>query len=887
VHPDVIAHYKIGEKLGQGGMGEVYRATDTKLGRQVAVKFLPDSLAADPVQMTRFTREAQVLASLNHPNIAAIYGVEDRALVMELVEGPTLSDRIKSGAVPLEEALGIAGQIVDALEAAHAKGIVHRDLKPANVKITPGGTVKVLDFGLAKVSIAESTEATDTSPTMTTTQAGLILGTAGYMSPEQARGKEVDKRADIWAFGVVLYEMLTGTQLFQGDTVTDVMAAVVRHDPDFTRVPAKVQPLLRRCLDKDPKRRLRDIGDAMLLLDVGAAPSPSPAPSRSSSWSRISAAAALLFLAAFAAVAFVHFREVPAAAGTVRFQLPYPADLSPVSSGVFALSPDGGAVAYGAFGTDGIARIWLRALDRLESTSLQGVEINRNTLALFWSADGRHLAYWADQKLQRADVAGGSPQVVADVPTGAIGGSWNRDGIIVYGSAAGIMQVPASGGSPSAVTKAAEREMHTMPYFLPDGRHFLYLRTGALGSRAIHVGSLDATPDAQNATALVKTDYGAVYAPGQGGRIGQLLFVRGSTLLAQSFDVDRLELQGEPVPVADPVATADFGVGIAYVSPSNTGTLLYFRPPSPNVQLTWFDREGQAGRPAGEPGRWGVMKLSPDGTRAAIVRNDDGKNSDLWQIDLIKGTSTRFTFDPGGDTQPVWSADGRRIAWISNRDGSTGIYSKPADGTGTEELLHQFKTRPNSLTDWTRDGRFLVYTDGGDIWALPVSGVPSEQREPVPVIQDKGQQLGAYVSPDQRWIAYISSESGRQEMYVQPFAPGTPGANGQSVSGKWMVSSNGTLGMARWRADGRELIFLGTDGGVMAADIVEGPVFKSSAPRLLFRLPLVLLTMSTQPGAIVDVTKDHQRVLVTMPIVDAFAGLNVVMNWQSALASRK
>jgi Tol biopolymer transport system component/predicted Ser/Thr protein kinase len=883
MHPDVIAHYKIGEKLGQGGMGEVYRATDTKLGRQVAVKFLPDSLATDPVQMARFTREAQVLASLNHPNIAAIYGVEDRALVMELVEGPTLSDRIKAGAVPLEEALGIAGQIVDALEAAHAKGIVHRDLKPANIKVTPDGTVKVLDFGLAKIAIAESTEASDTAPTMTTTQAGLILGTAGYMSPEQARGKEVDKRADIWAFGVVLYEMLTGTQLFQGDTVTDVMAAVVRQDPDFNRVPAKVQPLLRRCLEKDPKRRLRDIGDAMLLLDVAAVPSVPAAAPRRSSWSRISAAVALLFLSAFAALAFVHFREVTPAAGTVHFQLPYPADLSPVSSGVFAISPDGGRVAYGAFGTDGIARIWLRPLDRLESTQLPGVEINRITASLFWSPDGRHLAYWADQKLQRIDVAGGSAQVIADAPMGANGGSWNRDGIILYGGVGGIMQVPASGGPPAAVTKAAEREPHARPHFLPDGRHFLYLRSGALGSRAVHIGSLDVKPEDQSAEALVKTDYDAIYAPGQGGQIGRLLFVRGSTLMAQPFDAARRELQGEPVPIADPVAAMPL-FGMAYVSASDTGTLVYFRPPSPNVQLTWFDREGQAGRPAGEPGRWGVMKLSPDGTRAAIVRSDDGNNSDIWQIDLVKGTSTRFTFDRARDSQPVWSADGTRIAWISYRDGFTGFYAKPADGSGSEELLHQFKTAPQSMTDWTRDGRFLIYTDASDIWALPVSGVPPEKREPIPVIQGERGQLGAYVSPDQRWIAYISNESGQQEMYVQPFAPGTPGTKGQAVSGKWMVSSSGTLGMARWRADSRELIFLGTDGGVMSVDIAEGPVFKASAPRRLFQLPLVLLTMSSQPGAIVDVTKDHQRVLVTMPIVDAFAGLNVVMNWQSALA---
>jgi eukaryotic-like serine/threonine-protein kinase len=514
LHPEVIAHYAVGEKLGQGGMGEVYRATDTKLGRAVAVKFLPDAMASDAAHMARFTREAQVLASLNHSNIAAIYGVEDRALIMELVEGQTLAERIRTGPLPLDDALAIARQIADALEAAHAKGIVHRDLKPANIKITPGGAVKVLDFGLAKVAPA-ATASVEDSPTMATTQAGFIMGTAGYMAPEQARGKEVDKRADIWAFGVVLYEMLTGAQLFQGETTTDVMAAVVRQDPDLSKVPARVRPLLRRCLDKDPTRRLRDIGDALLLLDLPNEGTADVVAARSSTALRVAIAGAVISLAAVAALAFVHFRETPPPpAATVRFPLEFEPGLSPIGTLMFSISPDGRNVAYAAFGADGIPRIWLRPLRALTARVLAGSEIDRNSFALFWSPDSRSLAYRSDRKLKSIDTTGGTAQTIADAPTAVYGGSWNRDGVIIYGTDGGVMKVPAAGGSPALLTKTGQSAPDILPTFLPDGRHFLYLRSGAAGSRNVYVGSVDAKPEEQDRTPLLKTDFAPSYAPG-------------------------------------------------------------------------------------------------------------------------------------------------------------------------------------------------------------------------------------------------------------------------------------------------------------------------------------------------------------------------------------
>jgi eukaryotic-like serine/threonine-protein kinase len=877
VTPESIAHYRISSKLGEGAMGEVYRATDSKLGREVAIKLIPEDFARDAMRMARFTREAQVLASLNHPNIAAIYGVEDRALIMELVEGQTLSERIKQGPIPLEEALDIARQIADGLEAAHDKGIVHRDLKPANIKITPGGTVKLLDFGLAKAEGPwSSTGSVEDAPTLTvaTTGAGVILGTAAYMAPEQARGRNVDKRADIWAFGVIVYEMLTGEQMFDGETVTDVLASVVRQDPDLKKVPEKVRPLLQRCLEKDPKRRLRDAGDAMLLLDT--APVATVAAKTSSAPLFALGAAAALLAAALAGVSYIHFTESPQAAEVVTFPIPLPENVNFTQFGTSALSPDGRKIVFTAYGYDGTPRLWVRSLDSPVARQLDEARINQQTAALFWSPDSRFIAYGDSKQLKRIDSAGGPIQALADLSP-AIGGSWGPDGTIVVGSTTGIMKVPANGGTPTPVTKpASQQEAHAHPVLLSDGRHFLYMRGAPPGTRSIFLGDLNAAPDAQSTTPLLKTDYGVALAQRSAGDPLMVLFLRDDTLFAQKFDMSALALKGEPVTVKEQVAGV-LNAALGHFSTSRTGALVYRSLSGNNRQLTWFNRQGEiAGRP-GERGPYGTMKVSPDGTRAAVVQFDPRQpgNNDIWIVDLSSGASTRFTFDPGFDGQPVWSPDSRYLAWQSDRSKTMGIYRKAADGSGGDELLIAEKGLTN-LTDWTHNG-YLILTQGGDVQALPVEPDATGTRTPIPVIQSPAQERGAYVSPDNRWIAYLSNETGRDEIYVQPFSAG-----GNKASGKWMVS-RGTRGMARWRADSKELMFLNGEGEVVAAEVAAGAAFRTSPPKTLFQLPLELLS-NQNPGTLADATRDGQRLLLVMPVQEnSQRELAVVLNWQDGL----
>jgi eukaryotic-like serine/threonine-protein kinase len=874
--PESIAHYRISSKLGEGAMGEVYRATDGKLGREVAIKLIPEDFARDTTRMARFTREAQVLASLNHPNIAAIYGVEDRALIMELVEGQTLSERIKRSAIPLEEALDIARQIADGLEAAHDKGIVHRDLKPANIKITPNGTVKLLDFGLAKAEGPWSaTTSVEDAPTLTvaSTGAGVILGTAAYMAPEQARGRNVDKRADIWAFGVILYEMLTGEQMFEGDTVTDILASVVRQDPDLKRVPEKVRPLLQRCLEKDPKRRLRDAGDAMLLLDTAPAATVAASTSKAPLLA-IGSLAALLALA-LAGLSYVHFREAPRAADVVRFQVGLPESVNFTQFGTSAVSPDGRKIVFAAYGYDGNPRLWLRTLDSPVATPLQETAINQQTAALFWSPDSRFIAYGDNKQLKKIDITGGPPQNLTEVAP-AIGGSWNSDGTILVGSTRGILKLSANGGTPTTVTKpASPQEAHGHPVFLPDGRHFLYVRGLPPGKRTINVGDLNAAPDAQNQTPILTNDYGVSVTTSTSGA-PLVLFLRDGTLLGQEFEMNALTLTGSPVTVMEQVAGVQ-GAALGHFSVSKTGTLVFRSISGNNRQLTWYTRQGDiAGRPA-EPGPYGTMKVSPDGSKAAVVQNDPRQpgNSDIWIIDLTTGASTRFTFDSGSDSQPVWSPDGRFLAWQSFRNNQMGIYRKAADGSGADELLTSGNGITN-LTDWTHNG-YLIYTIGGDVQALPANPDAEGKRTPTPVIQSSAQERGAYVSPDNRWIAYMSSETGRDEIYVQPFSVG-----GAKVSGKWMVS-RGTRGMARWRADSKELMFVNGDGAVVAVDVAAGSAFQAGAPRKLFQMPLELLS-NANPGTLADATRDAQRVLLVMPVQEnSQRELAVVLNWQDRL----
>ena len=874
-------------------MGEVYRATDTKLGRDVAIKMIAPALALDPSRLASFTREAQVLASLNHPNIASIYGVEDQALVMELVEGQTLAERIKQGPIALDEALRIARQIAEGLAAAHDRAIVHRDLKPANIKLTPDGTVKLLDFGLAKAA-AVAAVGTDEAATVAVSMVGAdaIVGTPAYMSPEQARGLPLDRRADIWAFGVILYEMLTGARLFTGETVTDIMAAVVREQPDLTNVPAAVRPVLRRCLEKDPKRRLRDAADAVLLLETaGESPAVETRAAGVRAWLPWAAAAAAI--AAFGAVLTVHLRETPPVANTVRFSVTVPPEVTINQTTPFSVSPDGRMIAFPAVGADNVSRIWVQPLDAFEPQPLETTVSPTFPDVVRWAPDSGSILYSHDQKLKRVDVDGGAPTIIASVPPGGVlGTAWHENGTILFGTLQGIMRTDESGAAPTLVTKAdvTKQIIHGVFDLLPDGRHFLYSVGAPKGQRSVSVGSLDAQPDAQDTTALLKTDFGAIFVPATAGSSeGHLFFLEGGTAFAQPFDAGTRTTTGEPRPVADNVFNFDRQVfGIPYFSASAQGTLVYRTGTlAENLarQLAWIGRDGKTQATLAELGRYNQVKLSPDSTKVATSRTvlETGANADIWITDLDTETSTKLTFGGGANIQPVWSPDGRFVAWFGRRGEDGVVYRKPADGSGGEEVLYRYVKTPGNiqLSDWTA-GQMLVYTRGGDVFALPVGPTSNANREPIPVVQTPANEFGAAVSPDSRWIAYVSNESGVQELYVQPFVVDPKSAADVASRPKWLISRGGSAGMARWRSDSRELIFLGGDGSIVSADVTGTPVFKAGAPQTLFQLPRVFTAQLATPGALADATRDLQRLLVAVPSeAGRRQSLSVVLNWQN------
>jgi Tol biopolymer transport system component/predicted Ser/Thr protein kinase len=881
-----LGPYEILSQLGAGGMGEIYRARDPRLGRDVAIKVSAERFNE------RFEREAKVVASLNHPNICALYDVGPNYIVMELVEGEE-----PKGPMPLEDALQICRQIAAALEAAHEKGIVHRDLKPANIKVTPTGTVKVLDFGLAKVNaLSPASGNPEESPTisMHATQMGMILGTAGYMAPEQAKGKTADKRADIWAFGVVLHELLTGQRLFLGETVTDTLAAVVLAEPKLENTPSQVRRLLKRCLEKDPQKRLRDIGDAMALLEEPPAPSsaaPIVAPPPRSLLARLAWPAAFgLSLLAAGAVAFIHFRENPPVAGTVRFTAALPETANFTIVGIFNMSPDGRKIAFSASGADGVPRIWIRSMDSLTAQPLPGSETGPALASLVWSPDSRFIAYQADGKLKKIDTAGGPAVVLCDASDQVVGGAWNRDGVIVFRKSGALMRVSAAGGTPSVVIPAAQGNSYAFPAFLPDGRHFLYLRASPKEAPGFYVGALDVKPEQQSTQRLMDNGFQPVYAATPDSSAGRIVFLRDGTLFAQPFDAGRLQLAGEATPIAEQVASIQ---GLGYFSASENGALAYRTgvtgTAGVNLQLSWFDRAGKPALSAAEPSRSSTVKVSPDGKRATLVRTDSQNNADVWVVDLSTGASNRLTFDPGTDGNALWSADGSQVIWQSQRGGVWGIYRKASNGSGNEELLYKSTFSAGlALTDWTHDGRYVLFQTSNppakaDIFALPVGPGTSTDRQPIPVIQTPAAELGGYVSPDGKWIAYISDESGKQEIYVQAFNPGAKSGS-SSVSGKWMVS-RGTLGMARWRSDGKELVFISADGAIMSVDVTPGAVFQASQPKQLFQLPTNVLALGgATPGARMDATRDLQRFLVTVPAQNnSRQEFTMVLNWQAAL----
>jgi serine/threonine protein kinase len=868
-----IAHYRITSKLGEGGMGEVWRATDTKLSREVAIKILPAEFAADPDRLARFSREAQVLASLNHPNIAQIYGVEDRALIMELVEGETLH-----GPLPVETALDYARQIAEALEDAHENSIVHRDLKPANIKVTPGGRVKVLDFGLAKAFAGEAAAGNPaSSPTLTmrATQAGIILGTAAYMSPEQARGQVVDRRADIWAFGVVLYEMLTGRRLFDAPTISDTLAAVLRAEPDWSALPAglpaNIHTLLRRCLERDPRRRLRDIGDARLELEQPAAEphavAPAPKPRRLP-W----IAAAIMTVAA-AALSLVHFREAPAPAPpVVRFSV------VPPEKGAFgpwmALSPDGRHFAFTASGSDGVTRIWVRSLDSLELRSVVDTETNLINI-FFWAPDSRTLIFQSGDKIRKVDIAGGAPHSLCDAADVMLSGSGNSSGVLLFGSNSGpVYRVSSAGGPSSPVTRfepSRNESYHSDPIFLPDGVHFLYFRHSSTAEyQGVFVGSLDVKPEQQSLQRIQSVEFSPGYVPPRdGSSIGHLLFLRNETLMAQPFDQRRLETAGDPVPIAEQVGTV---LSRAFFSVSPTGVLAYRSGVGVLLQLVWYDREGRIAGHPGERADYLDVALSPDGNRAAYSRSNQSTGRQIWILDFARGVQNRFTFQAQGARSPVWSPDGRHLAFGSQ--GGREIYVQEVNGSSN--AVPVYAAQGAGPSDWSRDGRFLIISqplNRYDLAAIP-DPLRAGTHQAIPVANSTFSEMHGQVSPDGRYFAYTSNESGQAEIYVCPFPPG------DGRSGKWLVSSGGGA-QPRWRGDGKEIFYLDPGHRMMAADISTQAGFQSSTPHPLFTSPAI---SGTQLLFQYDVTRDGKRFLMIGPIEGSVTDpATIVLNWEALL----
>jgi eukaryotic-like serine/threonine-protein kinase len=828
-----IAQYRIQTKIGEGGMGVVYRATDLRLGRDVAVKLLPEIFAHDAERMSRFAREATVLASLNHPNIAAIFGLEEatrtRLLVMELVEGCTVAERIRRGPMPLDDALPIAKQIADALEYAHEHGVIHRDLKPANVMITPDAHVKLLDFGLAKALLGESEEEQlDDSPTLTAaaTRAGVLLGTAAYMAPEQARGKRVDRRADIWAFGAVLYEMLTAHRAFSGETTSDTVAAVIRAEPDWARLPPNtptiVRQLLHRCLHKDSRRRLQAIGEARVMLEEalpGGAEIEVPA-QRSSSKLRLYAVA-ITVVAIAALVLSLMRRSVPSppAQPPVRFTLTLPSpDALELSFGSnVAISSDGSRIAYAA-GHDGATRLYLRDLSQFEAKPLEGTDGAEHP---FFSPDGRWLGFFAAAKLQKIPVAGGPAISLCNTP-GGLGATWLRDNVIIFNAdyRGGLRKIPASGGASEEVIQPDHHRGEQADYWpeaLPDGENLLFsVRKGTSAEMSdISLLSLKS----HQVRTLIPEGSNPHYLAN-----GYILYVHSGILMAVPFDLEQLRTTGAPFPVLQGV-TYDPEFGNAQAAVSANGTLVYVMGsfPTENLLVT-VDRAGHE-RPLNTLARpYEDMYLSPHGDRMAVTIMGDLWN--IWLYDFARQSLSRLTFD-GDNRDPVWTGDGQHIAYSSFRNGRFGLYWKRADGNSAEEELFS-SDDPSFSTSATSDGNILLLdeTNGAEgnhsFFLLPLHG----PRKPRLVLQTSTFAGVGSISPDGKWLAYSSFESGSEEVYVRSVA---------LSGGKWQISASGGT-RPIWAKDGRELFFRTTrdNGEVMYATIQTEPAFAASTPQVLF-----------------------------------------------------
>ena len=877
-----IGPYEVTAPLGAGGMGEVCRARDTRLNRDVALKMLPAAFATEPDRMTRFQREAQLLAALNHPNIAAIYGLEEaasaRAIVMELVEGNTLT-----GPLPVGEALPIARQIAEALEYAHDRGIIHRDLKPANIKVTPDGSVKVLDFGLAK-AMDDAGDSTlnlrgSMSPTLSlaATHAGVIMGTAGYMAPEQAKGKGADRRSDVWSFGIVLYELLTGSRMFGGDTVPETLASVMKDQVTLEKLPEEtpsaLRKLLARCLERDPRRRLQSIGEARIVIeDVIAGVTadenrPAPPTHRTPVPKWPFAVAALAIVAAAGALGWVWSRPAPPLPAVNRFTLSPPDNVvltvaSPNATQM-AVSPDGRYVAFVADEERRARTLWVRALDSLSAQRLDRTE---GADMPFWSPDSQHIGYFADGRLMRISVAGGAPLKICDAQDPE-GGTWfqaeGQDDVIIFApNATGPLQrVLAQGGVPTPVTTLADGETaHSFPQFLPDGRRFLFLAEGPKSS--IHLQSLDTG----ERTFVTNSIGRAAFAPP-----GILLYLRDGTLLAHRWNLRTLQLEGEPVSIAEDVRSGGMNGRNGFALSAN-GVLAYRAGGTGGkTQINWYSRDGKReSEPALAAGEFGEIALSPD-DRYLAVMSGTGDDRDLWLKDFTTGVFSRLTLAPGAEGTPVWSPDSRRVAYVNT---ASGMF-ETAVGSG------QYTAIPGEasslLEDWTDDGKLLLRTGRSvKLLTVPQPGSPSKgDDKPRTILEVPFGVDQMRVSPDGKWVAYTSFESGQQpEIYVAAFP---------SFTDRRQISSGGDGAVqALWRSDGRELFVLGRDRRLMALDVEPGATLQTGQLRQLFESAI----NPHLQNHLYAVTRDGKRFLVRESLgseTTTAEPLYIVTNWPSLM----
>jgi protein kinase-like protein/WD40 repeat protein len=880
-----LAHYEIGSHIGSGGMGDVYQATDTKLGRSVAIKFLPEAFSHDGERVARFQLEARVLASLNHANIAAIYGIEEsdnrRFLVMELVDGATLADRIAQGPIGVEEALAIARQIADALEAAHEQGIIHRDLKPANIKVRPDGTVKVLDFGLAKAMepAAGAAAGVSQSPTITSpamTQAGVILGTAAYMSPEQAKGRPADKRSDVWAFAAVLYEMFTGKRAFPGEDVSDTLVAVLRDDPDWSALPpntpVRIRQTLRVCLQRNPKQRAQDIGDVRLALEGAfettvAAVSTAAVAGQSPAWRRAAMLVGSLMIGGVVAGAAIWIATRPAAPRVIRttIETTGPTALSIMGfDRDLAVTPDGSRVVY-----RGAGQLLVRSLDQLEPTS----NPLGNARGLFVSPDGQWIGFFdGGTSLKKVAMSGGPPVTLLNAPEliGPRGATWGENDTIIFATnGKGLQQIPAAGGDATVLTKlnpAAGEAGHVFPEFLP-GAHAVLFTTVAAGGNLnnAQVAVLDLRNGMHKI--IIRGGSNAHYVPS-----GHLVYAAAGTLRAVAFDLDRLEVIGAAVPVVPQVVASIYGS--ADFDVASNGTLVYVPGNSGFLSrrtLAWVDRQGRE-TPLKVPDRTYVYpRLSPDGTRVALSVRD--QQDDIWVWDLTRETLTRMTFDPGADQYPAWTPDSKRLVFGSGTD----VFSLAADGTGSPEPLT--KSAPSPLYPYavSPDGSRMVVREGVGSYDLDVLLLDNDRRIE-PLIRTPFTELNAEISPDGRWLAYESNESGQRQIYVRPFP--------NISTGRWQVTGGGGT-RPLWAKNGRELFYMTTDGPeatLMSVPIQPASTWSAGTPTKLFSGRFFFTETGVGEGRTYDVSPDGRRFLMIKEAGSAnqppaSTSLVVVQNW--------